>query len=342
MSPGYEPCVALGALGETLVPVFPVKQDGRSIIWRLPPRVGTGYFQTECLPCGLTLTRSRCLFENGFHARLRDVTDDFTLVFGLRGRSLNRNSFFKQGFELEAGSNYLYWFPDPDLAREAPKGERLDAVVITIPLDRLAGAGLIESGCPEMGEWMLEPPSRRAQHCFQKNVNSPAMAKVLEEILHCRLTGRARRFFLEGKALELVALKLDMISGTPVPAEGMGERHMQGVLAARDLLLKDLKNPPGIHDLARVAGMSHPRLGKFFKSVFGCSPFEMLRRKRLEWSLELVERSDMSLTEIAYEAGYANSSHFSKAFLDHYGIPPSQYRKRKAGSPFYSLPGPKA
>jgi AraC-like DNA-binding protein len=210
-------------------------------------------------------------------------------------------------------------------------------------VDRLASSGLIEAGAKGLHqEEKLNFRGRKEEFCFEKNANSPCMGKILEQILHCRFIGAARQFFIEGKALELIALKLDMVSGTPVPAEGINDDQMQGLLAARDLLFKDIQNPPSIHKLARAAGMSHPRLGKCFKSVFGCSPFELLRKKRLEWSLDLVRANEMSLTEIAYAAGYANSGHFSKAFLDYYGIQPSRYRKKKAGNPFYSLPGPQS
>lgn len=337
---GYDNCVALAEPGGTLASVLPADQAGSGITWHLPAEMGFGHFKTECLPYGLALTVSRCKLDTGLFARLRDSTGDLTLVFSLTGRSLNKNSFFKQGFELEAGFNCLYWFPDPEIVREAPKGECLDAVVLTIPRERLVRSGLIEPGPHSLWEALQYPPGSEEAFCFEKNVNSPAMGQALTQILQCRYQGQARHFFLEAKALELFALKLDMLSEAPGQLEGMSEQRMQDILAARDLLLKDLQNPPSIHDLARTAGMSHPRLSKYFKTVFGCSPFELLRQKRLEWSLELVAGNEMSLTEIAYTAGYANSSHFSKAFLEHYGIQPSRYRKEKAGDPFYSLPVP--
>ncbi len=331
-------------LGETegsLERVLPVGRSGGNMSWDLPARVGTGTFVTEYLPSGLTLTVSRCKLRNGLYARLQGTTDDIMLVFGLSGQSVNKNTFFKQGFKIEAGNNYFYWFPDSELIREAPKDEQLDAVVLTIPMERFVSPGQT-GNCTERF-CQKELPGlhgRKEEFYFQKNINSLSMGRVLQQILHCSFLGQVRHFFLEAKALELIALKLDMISGTPATPEGMNEERMQGVLAARDMLLQDINNPPSIHELARVAGMSHPRLGKYFRFVFGCTPFELLRRKRLQWALELIEANELSLTEIAYAAGYSNSSHFSKAFRDYYGIRPGQYRKRKIGNPFYSLPEP--
>lgn len=337
-----EPSVILGEAEESLERILPISRSGRNITWNLPSRVGAGSFISECLPSGVTLTVSRCKLQNELYARLQESTDDVTLVFSLKGRSINKNSFLKRGFEIEAGNNYLYWFSDRRLIREAPKNQQMDTVVLTIPVERFAGAGLIENNterfCQEKLPRIYE---EKKAYYFQKNINSLPMSRALEQIIHCQFQGQARHFFLEAKALELIALKLDLISGTPARPEEMNDEQMQGVLAVRDILLKDFQNPPSIHELARVANMSHPRLGKCFKLVFGCSPFEFLRRKRLQWAIEMTGMNEMSLTEIAYAAGYANSSHFSKAFLDYFGMLPSQYRKRKIGDPFYSLSKPK-
>lgn len=330
--------ISLGRPGEKPASIFPIDLTASSTTWSLPQKIGSGLFMTESLPSGLTMTLSSCKLKHGLHARLLPKTDCITLVFNISGRSVNKNSFFRQGFEVEPGFNCLYWFPDPELVREASKGENIEALVLNIPKNTLVESGPNTVDSPDLQEELHELFGREDKYCFHKNVNSHAMSVVLEHIVNCRFQGRSRRLFLEAKALELLALKLDLISGTPKPAKGMSEQQMQGVLAARDLLLKDLRQPPSIHDLARTAGMSHPRLGKHFKSVFGCSPFELLRRKRLEWSLDMVRENTMSLTEIAYSAGYANSSHFSTAFLKYYGMQPSQYRKEKAGNLFYSIP----
>lgn len=336
-----EPSVMLGEAEGNLERVLPVGRSDNNITWDLPSRIGTGAFATACLPSGLTLTVSRCKFPNGFYAQLREIADDIILVFGLNGRSVNRNVFYKQGFEIEAGSNYLYWFPDSELIREAPKDEQLDTVALTIPRDKFTRYGRMgNSGERSCREKFPGSYGTKEDFCFQKNINSLSMVRVLEQIVHCPFSGQARHFFLEAKSFELIALKLDMISGTPATPEGMSEVQMQGVLAARDLLLKDIQNPPSVHKLAKAAGMSHPLLSKYFRIVFGCTPFELLRRERLQWARELVGTNELSLTEIAYAAGYSNASHFSKAFLDYYGIQPRQYRKKKIGNPFYSLPAP--
>ena len=319
-----------------LKPVHAQSLTGKERLWHLPSDMGQGVFKTEFMDSGLSLTHSRCRLNTELYAMVADVSDAYTLVFSLEGRSLNKNRCLKQGFEMTGGTNCLYRFPERKMVRESPKGQRLSAVVITIPESRL------EAVAEEFSD--REPPGGTAgngrEFIFQKNVSSPPMQQILHQIIQCRYHGRIRRLFLEGKALELLALKLEMIrtARIDVPKTGVSDDQMAGVLAARDLLLADICHPPTIHELARAAGMSHPRLGKLFKAVFGCSPFELLRNKRLEWARDLVAANEISMTQIAYETGYAGSSHFSKAFFERFGIQPSRYRKEVVSDPFYSLP----
>jgi AraC-like DNA-binding protein len=321
-----------GSLNSFNARSHPVFEAG--LLWQLPETMGSGIFTTENLAFGMSITISSCTIKSGLYARLTDDDQGFTLVFSLRGRSRNSNCFFKNGFMLEPGINCLYSFPDPVLVREADKGEDLRAIVIKLPFSRLNSFG--EAELPE--DLVQHSSFSRGDYCFYKNVNAPAINMVLEQIINCRYKGGTRKLFLESKALELIALKIEMISEKVPEKQGLSKEEHHGTIKAREFLLKEIQAPPSIHELAKVAGMSHPRLNRCFRIVFGCSAFEYLRKTRLEMSRNLVAGNEMSMTSIAYAAGYANSSHFAKAFFNHYGIQPSQYRKNISVNPFFSLP----
>ena len=296
--------------------------------WKLPLEIGTGMFRTMFFHSGLSVTISHCHLHRSLHANMVEPADTFLLVFPLEGRSINTNGCFKSGFEMETNQNLLYRFPDGNMTREGLQGQTLASVVISIPKDRLL----------HEHEELLTGKGKTQEFTFEKDYNSPAMNLILRQMVQCRLSGQIRQFFLESKALELLALKLEMIQRTPTLPPGISEEQAAVIFTAKDLLLSNIATPPSIHDLSRAAGMSHPKLQQLFRTVFGCSPFDMLREKRLEWAKELVEKNEMSLTEIAYELGYSGSSHFSRAFSDRFGVQPSKYRRDLIGNPFYSLP----
>ena len=57
-------------------------------------------------------------------------------------------------------------------------------------------------------------------------------------------------------------------------------------------------------------------------------PINISTQKRLEKAKSLITSSDKSLTEIALQCGYEESSYFSKSFKQFYGTSPSDFRKQ--------------
>ena len=56
-----------------------------------------------------------------------------------------------------------------------------------------------------------------------------------------------------------------------------------------------------------------------------------VRRLRLEWAAMELERTDTALAAVALAAGFADQSHFTRAFRDYTGFTPSVYRRTRRG-----------
>ena len=93
-------------------------------------------------------------------------------------------------------------------------------------------------------------------------------------------------------------------------------------------VLHQLREDPdvAIEKLARDAGISSTQLRRNFQKWFGSSPREYLNRLRLEDARQLLENSDLSVTEIADRIGFLSPPHFNRLFKQVYGLPPAQYR----------------
>ena len=83
----------------------------------------------------------------------------------------------------------------------------------------------------------------------------------------------------------------------------------------------------GIEDLSKMIGMSSVYLNKKMSALTGKTTSEYVRSIRLRKATQLLEKTDLSISEIAYEVGYNSPKYFSKYFKDEYGILPSEYRK---------------
>jgi AraC-like DNA-binding protein len=82
-----------------------------------------------------------------------------------------------------------------------------------------------------------------------------------------------------------------------------------------------------IQEMAERAGKSPSLLKQSFQRVYGSSVYQLIRKEKLSHAARLLAESDMKVIEIAQKIGYLNSSKFSKAFTNAYGMNPTAYRK---------------
>ena len=81
-----------------------------------------------------------------------------------------------------------------------------------------------------------------------------------------------------------------------------------------------------IQDFVMLSGRSPATFNRDFKRQFGETPLRWLIRARLDRAQELLTATDLSVTQIALEVGYENTSHFIKAFRERFGQTPKKAR----------------
>jgi AraC-like DNA-binding protein len=91
-----------------------------------------------------------------------------------------------------------------------------------------------------------------------------------------------------------------------------------------------LKTEIRLSDVARVAGMSENRFSRFFKKNSGNSFTDHVTKLRVVRACQLLADSNMPITDICFEVGYANISNFNRLFRKVRGITPSAYRQLAA------------
>jgi AraC-like DNA-binding protein len=83
-----------------------------------------------------------------------------------------------------------------------------------------------------------------------------------------------------------------------------------------------------IVDLARLTGRSLSTFKRDFETQFSDTPANFIKEKKLEKALELLQSTELSVSEICYEVGFQDTSHFTKTFKQKYNQSPSEYRKK--------------
>jgi signal transduction histidine kinase/DNA-binding response OmpR family regulator len=82
-----------------------------------------------------------------------------------------------------------------------------------------------------------------------------------------------------------------------------------------------------VSDICEAMNMSRSQLYRKFGALTNRTIGDYLRTFRLQRAKELLQKSDLNVTQVAFEVGFKNLSHFSKSFYAEFGISPSQLKK---------------
>ena len=82
-----------------------------------------------------------------------------------------------------------------------------------------------------------------------------------------------------------------------------------------------------LEDIAEVASMTVPGFCRYFKKVTGKTFTKMVNEYRIVHATKLLAESEKSITDICFDCGFNNFSHFNKLFKEFTGKTALQYRK---------------
>jgi len=81
----------------------------------------------------------------------------------------------------------------------------------------------------------------------------------------------------------------------------------------------------GLPSLGRELGMTRSQLFRKIRSITNTSPNELVRMVRMKHAARMLRSRDMNITQVMYEVGMKNPSHFAKSFKKYYRLNPSEY-----------------
>ena len=81
--------------------------------------------------------------------------------------------------------------------------------------------------------------------------------------------------------------------------------------------------------MGRELGISRAYLYKKMMALTGKSPLEFIRTIQLQHAAQLLETSQLTVSEIAYKVGFNNPKYFTKYFKEEFNVLPSNYAASK-------------
>jgi AraC-like DNA-binding protein len=99
---------------------------------------------------------------------------------------------------------------------------------------------------------------------------------------------------------------------------------------ARAFLDGHYRMPLTIKRLSQEAALSPYHFIRLFRQAYQQTPHQYLIQRRLERAKELLQSSDLSITDICAEVGFESLGSFSALFRKATGLPPSVYREKSS------------
>ena len=109
--------------------------------------------------------------------------------------------------------------------------------------------------------------------------------------------------------------------------------YKKRVCRAMNFISRNIERDLSLEEIAETASFSMFHFHRIFKAVVGETVAGFTRRLRLELAANrLLSKQLDDITTIAIDSGFSSSQNFAKAFRQHFGTTPSEYRKSKIGN----------
>ncbi|WP_201297530.1 AraC family transcriptional regulator [Flavobacterium sp. 9AF] len=165
-------------------------------------------------------------------------------------------------------------------------------------------------------------------HLLFEEVITPRIQKVANEIIECDVPVNLQNTYYRIKAEEIVCLLFaELFKRENSPLQNLNEDDVLMLYKIRDKILQKLDVPPLLSELANLARMSESKLKKLFKQIFGNSIYNYYQSFRMKEAARLLKEKKVTVSEVGYQLGFTNMSHFGKIFEEHIGMKPKKYSK---------------
>ena len=212
-----------------------------------------------------------------------------------------------------------------EISYHLPRDREWSAVSLLVEpetLEELASG----DGLPPLARAVLDDGRLPVSHLYDPK---RGVARIATEILSHPYQGGMRALWRESKSLEYLCGLLDCLEeGGSAESAALSPSEVRRLKAAHALLVKDLRLPGGLAELAREVGLSQRRLSQGFRRLYGLTAFDLILDERMKAARDLVrERPDVPLKTIAWNVGYGQLSNFISAYRRRYGVSPGQDRR---------------
>lgn len=126
--------------------------------------------------------------------------------------------------------------------------------------------------------------------------------------------------------LQEIILLLSQTGNSPAIHSILSNLFNPTTYTFREIIDAHIYSTISIKELAQLTNMSLSTFKREFMKIYNASPATYIKNKKLAKAADLLLIPELRISDVAYETGFNNVSHFSKSFKQKFGVSPSSYK----------------
>lgn len=283
----------------------------------------TGYRKVVQLDSGLQLVKSDVAFQRDTEFPT-DLDRLYKFHFRLSGAGLLHFSDHADIPLYDQGSGVILHSMGIEKVECFKRGERERAVTLLVTEEYL------RTLFSELDVCFSSLLDQHDDDIFYSPITTtPGIAAAARALFDPPVSAELKNTYRRIRAQELLTSCLDILMQPPEEnAFHLKAQDIEKINQARSIIVSNLENVPRVRDLAHLVGTNESKLMYGFKKLFDQTINDYVRTMRMNKACELLQTTDMSITQIAFEVGYEFSSNFTNAYKRYFGTTPSNTRRK--------------
>ncbi|WP_036380231.1 AraC family transcriptional regulator [Muricauda sp. MAR_2010_75] len=158
------------------------------------------------------------------------------------------------------------------------------------------------------------------------------MADLVSSIRNTTTEGMIRILQIEGLVYQILSMHIVQHNNEVLnkgPETSLLKRELNTIRKCAKKIEKNIAKDFSLDEIAAETGLTQAKLQEGFKLLYNKTVTEYIRNARLEVARDLINTTEMNISEVVYSIGFTSRSYFSKIFKEKYGISPSEFKSSK-------------
>ncbi|MDH7912888.1 AraC family transcriptional regulator [Winogradskyella sp. SYSU M77433] len=307
-----------------------IEKENNEYCIDIPKELGDGHIKAISFENGISLIEVDVLLNKSFRIRFKkDELNPLILLFNVESKVTHSNSSNENENKIERFESLMFSNDMKDYNTLLIHKNKATSF-IKIYINRKEFEKKLDHFEDNMGSDLetIFKDVNGVNLFSYKGQYSMEISEAIDAIKNCESEGLVKSMFIESKTYEILTLHFQQYTddlNDPKKRQILRRSTIDKVEKAAKIVNEDLAANYSVNQLAKKVGLNQNTLQSGFQHLFNSSVNDYVKSKRIIKAKELIENTDLNITEITYSIGINSRSYFSKLFKEKYKLTPKEY-----------------